>query len=148
VPAEDPERHILYGGFTLSCCLVEVFGDTRRIEVEDWFLAELTPTRPLRLLDLRRSGAMRAGLTAAVAKIPDRASTQQVSRSIYEHPGRYSAVDGLIWLNAHNDEDAWALYERAEDALTIARSLPLGDPLLAAAIAAAAFENNLDIPTP
>ena len=145
---EDTERRILYGGLTLSCCLGEVFGDTRQIELEGRFLGELTPTRPLRLLDLRRSGSMRAGLTTAVAKIPDREATQRISRSIYEHPERYAAVDGLIWLNAHNDEDAWALYERAEDALTLIRSIPLGDPLLAAAIADAAIENSLDIPTP
>jgi hypothetical protein len=142
---EDTERRILYGGLTLSCCLGEVFGDTRQIELEGRFLGELTPTRPL---DLRRSGSMRAGLTTAVAKIPDREATQRISRSIYEHPERYAAVDGLIWLNAHNDEDAWALYERAEDALTLIRSIPLGDPLLAAAIADAAIENSLDIPTP
>ena len=127
---------------------MEVFGDTRQIEVEDSFVAELTLTRPLRLLDLRRSGSMRAGLTAAVAKIPDRKATQEISRTIYEHPELYSAVDGLIWLNAHNDEDAWAVYERAEDALTVVRSIPLGDPLLAAAVADAAIENNLDVPTP
>ena len=146
-PAEDPERRILYGGFTLSCCLVEVFGDIGLIEFDRRFLVELTVIRPLGLLDLRDSGAMRAGFTSAAAKILDRNATQAISRHVHEHMDLYTAVDGLLWPNAHNDEDAWALYERAEDAIRAVRTVALSDPLLAAAIADAAVDNNLDVPT-
>lgn len=117
------------------------------IEFEERFLVQLTNARPLRLLDLRGRGAMRAGFTAAVAKIPDRTATEAISRHIYERPDLYRDVDGLIWPNAHNEEDAWALYERAEDAIRAVRTVPLSSRLLRAAIADAALENNLDLPT-
>jgi hypothetical protein len=60
---------------------------------------------------------MMAGTNSAIAKVPDRMLSQEWSRYFYTTPKTYAEVDGLIYLNAHNDEEAIALYERAGDAL-------------------------------
>jgi hypothetical protein len=59
--AQDPERGIYYAGFTLSCCLVECFGDSGVIEIKDQRICRVELTRDLTLLDLKDNGAMRAG---------------------------------------------------------------------------------------
>src|SRR5690606_23706211 len=43
--------------------------------------------------------------------------SQPWSRYFYETPDTYGLIDGLCYLNAHNDEPAILLYERARDAL-------------------------------
>lgn len=115
--AHDSIRGIYYAAFRLSSCVVEIFGDIGVIECDDWLLAVVTVAQDLRLLDLRGHGAMRAGTVAAIAKDPERPRTQAWSRYFYEHPEIYSLVDGLCYSNAHNDEGALALYERAAPAL-------------------------------
>jgi hypothetical protein len=64
-----------------------------------------------------------------------------------EHPDLYTVVDGLLWPNAHNDEHAWALYERAENAIDAVQTLALNDKLLSVAVAYSALENALELPT-
>jgi hypothetical protein len=75
---------------------------------------------------------MRAGVTAELAKADDYGFSQSWSRYFYDNPIDYEEVDGLIYGSAHNDEDAIALYERAEDALVCERpcSLALSDSRL------------------
>jgi hypothetical protein len=135
-PAADPARGIYYAALGLDGCLVEIFGDTRLIEFGEHHVARPRLTRDLRLLDLRGNGAMRAGSVAALAKIADYAQSQAWSRYFYEHEEIYTRVDGLIYLNAHNDDMAIALYERAFDALTCppAAIVRLDDPGLRPAI--------------
>lgn len=116
-PAESASRGIYYAGFTLSCCIVETFGDAGAIEWGGHQVARPVLTRDLRVLDLRGPGAMRAGSVAALAKTAERACSQAWGRYVYEHPELYGMVDGLRFFNAHNDEDALALFERAEDSL-------------------------------
>lgn len=112
----DAQRGVYYGGFTLSCCLVEVFGDTGLVRCGEWHVAMPRLTRDVRLLNLRGSGAMRAGSVAALAKVPDHSLSQTWSRWFYDTP-EYGQPDGLLWYNAHNDEEAILLYERAQNAL-------------------------------
>lgn len=116
----------------MRVCIVEVFGDTGIIELDPWRRAVTTLSRDLKLLDLRGNAAMRAGVTAELAKAGDYAFTQAWSRYFYDHSADYGKVDGLIYGSAHNDEDAIALYERAKDALECKRpcSLALSDPRL------------------
>lgn len=84
-PQTDVERGIYYAGFTLSCCVVEVFGDHGAIEIrDDEWVARVTLQRDLRLLELSQNGAMRAGSVAALAKVADRALSQEWSRYFYE----------------------------------------------------------------
>lgn len=144
-PADDRERGITYAARTFSGALVEVFGDTGVIEPGERMVGLLTVTRPLLLLDLRGAGAMRAGSVAALAKIPDRPLSQAWSRFFYERADLYSAVDGLWFSNAHNDEEALALYERAVGALACAAAdqARLDDPALRPALLAAARANHL-----
>ncbi len=152
-PAPDAARGIYYAAFTLSGCVVEVFGDaTRRVERTGRTVARPLLRRDVRLLDLRGSGAMRAGTVAALAKVPDRLVTQAWSRFFYERADLYTAVDGLLFYNAHNDEEALALYERAADALycpdgDLAYVRPLADPLLLPALLTIADDNNLTVAT-
>jgi RES domain len=148
--AEDPERGISYAGLTLSCCLVECFGDTGVIEIKGQQIGRIQLARDLTLLDLRANGAMRAGSVAALAKVANRHLSQTWSRYFYEQTDLYGQIDGISFLNAHNDEEAIALYERAQSALICPddRILPLAHPSLRPAIQQAALDNHLDfLPT-
>lgn len=143
-PQIDTMRGIYYAGFSLSCCLVEVFGDTGIVNTGSWHAGMPLLTRDIRLLDLRNHGAMRAGSVAAIAKVPDHRLSQEWSRYFYaEAP--YMQPDGVLWYNAHNDEEACALYERASDAIVCPaeRIVRLDDPLLRPTLLGIARTNNL-----
>ena len=144
-PGNDPERGVYYAATTLSGCLVEIFGDTGVVDLDRHHVALPVLRWDLRLLDLRGNGAMRAGTKAAVAKVTERGISQAWARHFYETAGIYDHVDGLVYLNAHNDEDAVALYERAADALECPpeRVMRLDDEALRAAVLEAADDNNL-----
>ena len=144
-PAADPTRGIIYAGMTLSCCLVEVFGDGDVIEVKQQQVACLTLTKSLKLLDLRGTAAMKAGTVAAVSAIAQRSISQAWGRYFYEHPHLYQKVDGLIFNNAHNAEEAIALYERAKRQITSAdvKAIELNHPELRSAIFKIANRHDL-----
>jgi len=144
-PGADAERGIYYAALTLSSCMVERFGDTGVVDFGTYHVASPILARDLRLLDLRENGAMRAGTKAAVAKIPDRTLSQAWSRYFYSASEIFAEVDGLIYLNAHNDEDAIALYERAGDALVCPadRVTRFDNEALRAAVSEAAIDNGL-----
>jgi hypothetical protein len=146
-PGDDVERGIYYAATTVSGCLVEVFGDTGVVDLGRHHVASPILLRELRLLDLRGRGAMRAGTKAAIAKVPDRRLSQAWSRHFYEKTGVYGEVDGLIYPNAHNDEEAVALYDRASDALEcpLDRVMGLEDEALRAAVLEAADDNDLAV---
>lgn len=144
-PQLNTNRGIYYAAFSLSSCLVECFGDTGVIIVEEQLVAIIKVTRPLLLLDIRGSGAMKAGSVAALAKTADRKLSQAWSCYFYENDQIYHKIDGLIYFNAHNDEEAVALYERAEDGLTYNPSqiIALNDLRLRPHLQQTALDNNL-----
>lgn len=144
-PNDDPDRGITYTAFTLSGCLIEVFGDSGEIDYGDCEVALLKLKRDLHLLDLRGPGAMRAGANAAIGKTADRPLSQAWSRYFYDCSIIFGAIDGLVWYNAHNDEEAIALYERAANALSCAADnvIRLDDPALRPAVLNVALTNNL-----
>jgi hypothetical protein len=146
--AQDPNRGIYYAGLTLSCCLVECFGDSGAIELKDQKICRVQLTRDLVLLDLKDNGAMRSGSVAALAKVADRSLSQAWSRYFYEQISLYGQIDGISFHNAHNEEEAIALYERAQSALICPDSqiLRLDHPSLRPAIQQAALDNHLDFP--
>ena len=74
---DDPDRGIYYAAFALSCCVVEVFGDTRLIDNPALRLARPRVTRPLRLLNLCANGAMRAGNVTALCSVADRGLSKE-----------------------------------------------------------------------
>ena len=88
---------------------------------------------------------MKAGTVSAIAKTAQRKLSQAWSCYFYEHPELYSEIEGLIFSNAHNDEDAIALYERAKPNLDSSKilTLPLDSVALRPAIAECAIANNL-----
>lgn len=143
--SEDPDRGIIYGASELSSCLVEIFGDSKVVETGTWEVAALTATRPLKLLDLRGPGAMRAGTVSAISKESSRCFSQEWSRFFYDTTFAYTVVDGLVFYNAHNDEEVFAFYERASDAFkfTAADVRPLRHDSLRAAVRDIAITSGL-----
>lgn len=110
----DPNRSVIYAGMTLSCCLVEIFGDGGVIEIKQQQVAFLTLTTSINLLDIRGSGAMGAGTVAAISSITQRDISQAWGKYFYENSQLYSEIDGLIFSGAHNGENAIVIYERAK----------------------------------
>lgn len=138
-------RGIWYGAFTLSCCLTEIFGDSRTITVEEKEVALITLTQPLTLLDLRGSAAMRSGTVASIGGTAKRQVSQAWGKYFYEHPELYGEVAGLIYHTAHNGEKAIALYERAESNLISSKVeiMKLAHPQLQGAILRIALDNGM-----
>ncbi|MBV9389809.1 MAG: RES family NAD+ phosphorylase [Chroococcidiopsidaceae cyanobacterium CP_BM_ER_R8_30] len=144
-PQDDPERGVYYCAPSFSSCLVEVFGDTGIIEIGFQCVCYPQVIRELKLLDLRGSGAMKAGSVAALSKVAERSLSQAWSRYFYEHQEIYTAIDGILYYNAHNDEEAIVLYERAKNGLTCSskRVLLLGNLGLLPFIQRVALDNDL-----
>ena len=113
-PCLDPARGILYAAHTLSCCMVESFGDAS-IGLGERCVARIEVTRPLKLLDLVEE-AMAAGTIAAIAATEHHYKAQEWSRRFYED-AVYENLDGIAYRGAHNGEICLALYERARDGL-------------------------------
>lgn len=128
-PPRDGPRGIYYGAPTLACCVAEVFGDRGFVQIGQEWLATVRVGRELRLLDLRRDGATRAGAVHALSSIRDSALTHAWSRFFYERVEIYGSVDGLLYPGAHNGADAVALYERAADAIERPAATPRLTPL-------------------
>ena len=126
----DRDRSVIYAGLTLSCCLVEVFGDGGVIAIEQQQVAFLTLTNNIKLLDIRGSGARKAGAlpvvarrrsarsrcgagtVAAISSITQRDISQAWGKYFYEHPELYDEIEGLIFSGAHNGEDACDSFRR------------------------------------
>lgn len=71
--------------------------------------------------------------------------SQAWSRYFYENPALFGAIDGVVYGNAHNDEEAVVLFERASDALICRPEmiLRLDDRELRPYLEDAANANNL-----
>ncbi len=117
----NPDRGIIYAGYTLSCCLVEVFGDDGIIDIEAQELATITLNQNLKLLDLRGDGAWNAGTVSAITNDGTRVLTQAWGCYFYENTQIYGQIGGIIFNNAHNSEEAIALFERAKNQITSAK---------------------------
>jgi hypothetical protein len=129
-PGDDPLHGVYYAAPDLSGCLVEVFGDTREIELRHFGVAVSATTRELRLLDLCGENAWNAGSVAALTKIADRELSQSWARYFYRDPERYYGnVDGVRYQNAHNDALAFALFERSAP-LRLLEDMALAEPAL------------------
>lgn len=128
-PFNDTERSIYYAALSFEGAVIETcFSETEFIEPKKTqHIARINIARNILLLDLRGSGAMRAGTVALISKTPKRFDSQSWSRFFYSTDVTYQKIDGLIYLNAHNDLPALALYERAIDAIEASEviSLPL-----------------------
>ncbi len=141
----DKERGIIYAGFSLSCCLIEVFGDHGIIKLQQQQIAYITLKQSIKLLNLRDSGAWDAGATSSMVVDGRRKLTQAWSRYFYDNSDLYGEIDGLIFNNAHNGEEAIALYERAVKQLSSASisTLNLNEPTMRESILKVANQLNL-----
>jgi hypothetical protein len=92
---------------------------------------------------------MRAGSVAALASNADYAPSQAWSRYFYGTPTVYTEIDGIVYHNAHNHDDAIALYERCADALSCSADdvLRLDDPYLRPLLQEACLRIHLVPPT-
>ena len=117
--ADDPDRAVYYAARSLIGAVVEIFGDSV-IQPGSHRILYLTLRSALTLLDLRGNAAMRIHLSHGIGQVDPPPLTQAWSRHFYENPMTFGNVDGLIYSNAHNDDDAIMLYERARP--TIARA--------------------------
>ena len=119
-PVVSKDRGIIYAGLSLSCCLIEIFGDDETIKIQQQKIAYITLKQSLKLLNLRESGAWDAGSVSAMVVDGRRKLTQAWSRYFYENPDLYGNIEGLIFNNAHDGQVAIALYERAASKLSSA----------------------------
>jgi hypothetical protein len=120
------DRGILYAGETFKDCLVEIYGDRKFGLTVNRRHCQLRLLRELILLDLRGDGAMRAGTITKLCSGPHRMG-QRWSRYFYENEARYGVVDGIVYHNAHNEGEVYALYERANRAFIVIRDNRLDD---------------------
>ncbi|MEO0924543.1 MAG: RES domain-containing protein [Cyanobacteria bacterium J06643_13] len=158
----DCERGIIYVGLSLSCCLIEIFGDDEAIKIQKQQIAFITLKQSLKLLDLRESGALDAGSVMAMTRKRSfpvvfrrrsahaccdgrRKLTQAWSRYFYENLDLYGNIEGLIFNNAHDGQAAIALYERAASKLLSAdvSVLDLNEPTIRETVLAIATRLNL-----
>jgi hypothetical protein len=100
----------------LSGALVEIAGDSGVCFCANKYYTGFAPTRDLRLLDLSSSGVRQAGTIAKVTSC-EHVESQPWARHFYEHPEIYGELDGIYYPNAHNFDIAFALFERAKDAM-------------------------------
>jgi hypothetical protein len=129
--APDGSFGVLYYGDSPACALLETLHTTgARVVVEADLrargLAELTPLRPLRLVDLRGGpGLAHLGVDTRLAAGSYRLA-QRWSAALHDHPDR---PDGLVWPSRHDPLLlSLAVFDRAADALDLGRTGPWMDP--------------------
>ena len=110
------DRGITYVARELTCNLAEYFGSAGGGDAGSLRYCGIMVERDLQLLDLRGNGAFRAGTIGAISS-QSHSCSQSWSRWFYETTDIYGELDGIIYPGAHNHEDAFAFYERAENAI-------------------------------
>lgn len=83
-----------------------------RSEIEDWAVTEVSATSPLLVLDLRKTGLLRLGVSTDAARAKSHREGQAMSEAL--HAG--FAVDGLLYASRLTGADCLAVYERAVQA--------------------------------
>jgi len=120
------DRGILYAAPKYAGCLIEIT-DGPLLHIGSRRHATLRLQTDLRILDLRGNGAGRAGTDARIGKCAHE-EAQPWARHFYDDVA-YNRVVGLWWLNSHNDDEAFAFFERAGNAFAVERDVPLKSEL-------------------
>ena len=136
----DPRRRveasrfgILYLGSSLKVCFLQaILRDDRdgvvgtfpmaRKLLTDWSVAAITPTRDLKLLDLRGDGPVRMGIPSDVAGGAKQTLARAWSVAFHEDP---AAIDGIVYPSRLNREHNLAVYDRTVTALACTGAVPL-----------------------
>lgn len=124
--ADGTDRGIFYGAPTYEGCIVEV-SDDLLLDIGERRHAVLAVLRDIDVLDLRRNGAMRAGVDARIGKCSHDES-QPWGRCFYDDVV-YGTPQGLTWLNSHNDAIAFAFFERTGPAFLVLSDVRMADEL-------------------
>lgn len=136
----DPRRRVdasrfgvLYLGSSLKVCFLEAILRDDRDGVVGTFpmaakvltdrsVAAITPSRDLKLLDLRGDGPVRMGIPSNVVRGAKQTLARAWSVAFHDHP---AAIDGIIYPSRLNGEHNLALYDRAVTALACTGTVPL-----------------------
>jgi hypothetical protein len=119
-------RGIVYAAPTYEGCIVEV-SDDLVLDIGERRHVLLEVLQDVRVLDLRRNGAMLAGIDARIGKC-DHDDSQPWARYFYED-AQYNSPFGLIWLNSHNDAEALAFFERTGAAFRVQSDVRMAEEL-------------------
>jgi hypothetical protein len=132
------EYGVLYVGVDAFAAFIETLGwrtgvkvvSERNLQIRG--LAKLSPSRPLRLVDLVVSGGLvRIGADARLFA-GEHSISQQWSRALWQHP---TAPDGILYPARHDPaRNACALFDRCSDVLTVECLGSLGGPSLASLV--------------
>lgn len=90
--------------------LREMFVD----DFADWGVCEVEATAPLRLVDLRRDGCFKLGISTDVGGAKGQGEAQAFSQELHET----TDVDGILYYSRLRRRDCAAVYERAVPSLT------------------------------
>jgi len=136
----DPRRRVearrfgvLYLGSSLKVCFLEAILRDARDGVAGLYplsiatlaaraTAQIVPTRPLRLLDLRGDEPVRMGIPSDVARGSRQTLARAWSVAFHEHPAE---VDGILYPSRLNGEHNIAVYDRAVPTLACTGTAPL-----------------------
>ncbi len=136
---DDPlgEFHVCYVGTAIQACFAETFLQNPPVrlltmaDLQARLIATVALRRELRIVTLYGPGVARLGTTAQLASDSHHDLSQAWSRAVWEHP---DAPDGVAYHSRHDDAALCvAIYDRAQDALTLTNDDPLtaGPQLLA-----------------
>lgn len=78
-------------------------------EVDDWSVSTITARSPLLVVDLRKDGLLRLGVTTDAARAKKQQAGRQLSKELYER----FAVDGILYLSRLTGLECVAVYDRA-----------------------------------
>ena len=107
----DANRGILYAAERPTGAVAEVYGDGRTIDrLETMHVGYVTPTRPLRLVDVRFDSALAIGATGELQTTSDRRLSQMWARWMY---GRWEWADGVAYQGRYAGCLCVAVWERA-----------------------------------
>lgn len=136
----DPRRRVpanrfgvLYLGQSLKVCFLEALLRDQRnghvgdfpideVELDARVVAQFTPKRDLRVIDLTADGAIRMGIPTDVIGASNQNLSRAWSVAFYSHP---LAIDGIRYASRLNGEINLAIYDRAVSAIQPLRIKPL-----------------------
>lgn len=123
-PERDPDRATLYAASNLWTALLEIYAYTPVIDPSLRRAATLRSKEAIRLLDIRGSNALGAGVTTAMNGSPRRTSTQAFARRVYAHPA-FGQPEGIVYSGAVDGRDNYVFFERAANKLEVVRDVEL-----------------------
>jgi hypothetical protein len=112
---------VVYLGQTLKGCFVEAILRDRaagsigtflltRHELEEWRIAQISSSQPLRLVDLRGDGMLRMRVSSDALRGRDHSLGMTWSLAFYQHR---EAPDGILYNSRLNESLNVAVYDRA-----------------------------------